>query len=246
MNSRNILRAGRGPPRRRRAHDLFDCWSLLGHRHGNCGHHNFQHCCGTLPAVRAGGAVTTQNVTDPSIGPEVLALMASGISAVDAVARVMDGRAHAAYRQVAAVDLQGRVAHVTGDEILGINAVFTGAGCVAAGNLLSTTDVPKAMIKVLNPFIRDLGERLLAARRGLRLVVRRGQRIRRLSCRYEQSWRLLTCVSTDGSCPGTCGRCGMYKPQMTPTAVPSTVAAPPGVRATNGVWDRHRHWSRGQ
>ena len=207
------------------------------------------------PHVRAGaGAVTTQNVTDPSIGPEVLALMASGISAVDAVARVMDGRAHAAYRQVAAVDLQGRVAHVTGDEILGINAVFTGAGCVAAGNLLSTTDVPKAMIRSFESGHEEhLGERLLAAsKRGLRLVVRRGQRIRRrFLSPMNRAGRLLTCVSTGRShVRGRfCGRCGMLiNRRWTPTAfVPSTLSPrqATGCQATNSAsQDRHRHWSR--
>ena len=44
------------------------------------------------PHVRAGaGAVTTQNVTDPSIGPEVLALMASGVAASEAIATVAYG-----------------------------------------------------------------------------------------------------------------------------------------------------------
>jgi uncharacterized Ntn-hydrolase superfamily protein len=81
------------------------------------------------PHVLAGaGAVTTQNVTDPSIGPAVLALMAGGAAAPEAVAEVMEGRPHAQYRQVAAVDLVGGVAHVTGSEILGTHAVATGEG----------------------------------------------------------------------------------------------------------------------
>ena len=173
------------------------------------------------PHVRAGaGAVTTQNVTDPSIGPEVLALMASGVSAVDAVARVMDGRAHAAYRQVAAVDLQGRVAHVTGDEILGINAVFTGAGCVAAGNLLSTTDVPKAMIRSFESGHEEhLGERLLAAlEAGIAAGGEEGPtHSAALLVAHEQSWPLVDLrVDWTESCPGQVLRTlwDAYKPQM--------------------------------
>ena len=63
-------------------------------------------CVGSrCPWVRSGvGAVTSQNVTDPAIGNEVLDLLADGISVADAVKRVMDDRPHAAYRQVAAVD----------------------------------------------------------------------------------------------------------------------------------------------
>jgi uncharacterized Ntn-hydrolase superfamily protein len=117
-------------------------------------------CVGSrCPHVLAGaGAVTTQNVTDPSIGPEVLAHLAAGASAEAALAAVMTDRPHSDYRQVAVVDLAGNVAHVTGAHILGTNAVATGVdsgvgtgigtgtGCVAAGNLLSSRDVPTAMV----------------------------------------------------------------------------------------------------
>lgn len=117
-------------------------------------------CVGSrCPHVLAGaGAVTTQNVTDPSIGPEVLAHLAAGAPAEAALAAVMTDRPHSDYRQVAVVDLAGNVAHVTGAHILGTNAVATGAdmgadmgvgtgtGCVAAGNLLSSRDVPTAMV----------------------------------------------------------------------------------------------------
>ncbi|MGE4659422.1 MAG: DUF1028 domain-containing protein, partial [Arenicellales bacterium] len=72
------------------------------------------------PWVRAGaGAVATQNVTDPSIGNEVLDLMAQGTDAPAALAAVMDGRRFAEYRQVTAVDLSGNIAERTGAEILG-------------------------------------------------------------------------------------------------------------------------------
>ncbi len=98
------------------------------------------------PWARAGaGAVATQNITDPSIGNEILDLLEGGVSAPDAVSKVMTERPHAEYRQVTAVDLHGRVAHRTGAKILGTHAVSEGDFCVAAGNLLSTTEVPGAM-----------------------------------------------------------------------------------------------------
>lgn len=173
------------------------------------------------PHVRAGaGAVTTQNVTDPSIGPEVLALMASGAAAADAVASVMDGRPHAAYRQVAAVDVQGRVAHVTGEEILGTHAVSTGAGCVAAGNLLSTTDVPAAMIRSFEAG-RDshLAERLLTAlQAGIAAGGEEGPtHSAALVVAHEQSWPLVDLrVDWTESCPGQVLRSlwEAYEPQM--------------------------------
>ncbi len=115
------------------------------------------------PWVRAGaGAVATQNVTDPAIGDEVLELMAQGIDATAAVAAVMKGRPHAQYRQVTAVDLRGNTAEVTGSQILGSHAVSQGGYCVAAGNLLSSTDVPEAMTQAFSDYTDEhLAERLL-------------------------------------------------------------------------------------
>ncbi len=123
-------------------------------------------CVGSrCPHVLAGaGAVTTQNVTDPAIGPEVLARLAAGAPAEAALAAVMRDRPNSDYRQVALVDLAGNVAHFTGSKILGTNAVVTGAGCVAAGNLLSSKAVPAAMINsfVVRPDLH-LADRLLTA-----------------------------------------------------------------------------------
>ncbi len=105
-------------------------------------------CVGSrCPWVRAGaGAVTTQNVTDPTIGDEVLDSMAAGMSAADAVAKAMDGRPHADFRQVAAVDLRGGIGHFSGGNTLGTNALAEGERCIGAGNLLSSTEVPAVMV----------------------------------------------------------------------------------------------------
>ena len=104
-------------------------------------------CVGSrCPHARAGvGAVATQNVTDPTLAARVFARLEAGDSAAEAVAAVMDGRAHADYRQLAVVDADGRTGHFTGAHILGINRVVEGEHCVAAGNLLSTREVPAAM-----------------------------------------------------------------------------------------------------
>src|SRR5690606_12302481 len=62
------------------------------------------------------------------------------------------------------LDTQGRTAHWTGDKTLGTNAVVAGTDCIAAGNLLATTDVPRAMADafVAHPALH-LAERLLRA-----------------------------------------------------------------------------------
>jgi len=117
------------------------------------------------PWVRAGvGAVATQNVTDPSLGPLVLDYLQAGDNASDALNKVINGREYIAYRQLTVVDIQGNTAHFTGDEILGTNAVVSAKQCVAAGNLLSSTQVPEAMAQSFEDHADlHLAERLLRA-----------------------------------------------------------------------------------
>ena len=114
------------------------------------------------PWARAGaGAVSTQNVTDPTIGPKVLDLLAGGKSAAEALQAVLASQ-YAEYRQVTVIDRQGGTAHHSGSKTLGTNGVAEGKDCVAAGNLLANTDVPKAMAKIFqaHPDLH-LAERLI-------------------------------------------------------------------------------------
>lgn len=98
--------------------------------------------------VRAGvGAVATQNITDPRLGPRGLDLMAGGRTAAEALAVLLDEHAHRDYRQLALVDRTGAVAHHSGGHTLGTHAVVAGEGAVAAGNLLAGPTVPAAMIE---------------------------------------------------------------------------------------------------
>ena len=117
------------------------------------------------PWVRAGvGAVATQNVTLPSIGPMVLDRIAGGEDAETALAAVLAPLDFTDYRQVTVVDREGRTAHFTGGKTLGTNALVAGAGCVAAGNLLRTEELPGVMVE---SFVADtdshLAPRLLSA-----------------------------------------------------------------------------------
>jgi uncharacterized Ntn-hydrolase superfamily protein len=117
------------------------------------------------PHARAGaGAVSTQNVTDPSIGPRGLDLMASGKSAPEALEAVLRASKFTEYRQVAMIDRNGNTAHHTGAKTLGTNAIDAGKDCIGAGNLLANRDVPAAMVRTFeaNPDVH-LAERLLRA-----------------------------------------------------------------------------------
>jgi uncharacterized Ntn-hydrolase superfamily protein len=117
------------------------------------------------PWARAGvGAVATQNVTDPAIGPRLLDLIEDGKPAPEALREVLAASRHTQYRQVAVIDSQGRIAHHTGSRTLGTHAIAPGKDCLAAGNLLSNPEVPAAMVKsfAAHPDLH-LAERLLRA-----------------------------------------------------------------------------------
>lgn len=117
--------------------------------------------------ARAGvGAVATQNITDPSLGPLGLDLMAWGASAGQARDILVATRPHIAYRQLALIDRDGRTAVFSGARTLGLHAVAEGKGAVAAGNLLADTGVPQAMIAAFAGSTGPLGNRLLAGLRG--------------------------------------------------------------------------------
>jgi len=117
------------------------------------------------PWARAGvGAVATQNITDPRLGARGLDLMASGLSAPEAMQRLLTDAPHPEFRQITMLDRQGRTASHSGAKTLGSNAVSEGADCIAAGNLLSNRDVPVAMTRSFAAHPNaHLGERLLLA-----------------------------------------------------------------------------------
>jgi len=100
------------------------------------------------PHARAGvGAVSSQNVTDPRLGPAVLDAMAEGRDAEAALAHVLKDARHVEYRQLLVIDSQGRTACHSGTSSLGINAERVGSHCVAAGNLLAGTGTIDALVE---------------------------------------------------------------------------------------------------
>lgn len=116
------------------------------------------------PWARAGvGAVSTQNITDPRLGRQGLELLQSGLSASEAMNRMMATAPDAHYRQVTMIDAQGRVATWSGTKTLGTHAVSSGRDCVSAGNLLQNPDVAKAMTAAFEQAPdRHIADRLLS------------------------------------------------------------------------------------
>lgn len=110
------------------------------------------------PHARAGvGAVATQNVTDPNLGPLLLDLMAQGKSARDSIDSIIRDRPHIEFRQLTAVDRNGMSASFSGKHILGTHGVSEQRDCVAAGNLLKSASLPMAMT---GAFAANAGEHL--------------------------------------------------------------------------------------
>ena len=117
------------------------------------------------PHARAGvGAVATQNVTDPNLGPMLLDLMAQGLSARDSIDSIIRDRPHIEFRQLTAVDRHGNSASWSGRNILGIHGVSEQRDCVAAGNLLKSATLPNVMTDAFAANANlHLAERLLRA-----------------------------------------------------------------------------------
>ena len=116
--------------------------------------------------VRGGvGAVTTQNVTDPRLGPALLDALERGEDAGSALAGVvaLQQEEIVAWRQLTAVDRHGRTAAWTGGQALGVHAEVARDGVVVAGNLLSSSSVLDAAADAFDadPSL-PLAERLIA------------------------------------------------------------------------------------
>jgi uncharacterized Ntn-hydrolase superfamily protein len=115
--------------------------------------------------LRAGvGAVATQNVTLPALGPQILDLLENGqLDPAVALDRVLGASEWSEYRQVTVVDVQGRTAFFSGKEALGTYHAVAGKQCVAAGNMLAGIEVIEAMLPAFEQASGTLADRLLAA-----------------------------------------------------------------------------------
>ena len=113
--------------------------------------------------LRAGlGAVASQNITDPGLGPLVLDALGEGAEA--ALAQVT-GRPFIDYRQLLVVDRFGGTAVHSGAQVLGIWGQARGRDCAAGGNLLAVEAVPAAMVAAFEAARGPFGDRLIAALR---------------------------------------------------------------------------------
>jgi len=116
--------------------------------------------------ARAGaGAVATQNITDPSLGPRILSSLAGGAPAPQALSEALAATPFGAYRQLLVVAREGAPLVHSGEHALGTVASSIGRDAAAAGNLLAHARVPAVMIETFESASGHLGARLVAALR---------------------------------------------------------------------------------
>ncbi len=109
------------------------------------------------------GAVQSQNVTDPALGPILLDLVADGATPGDAISTLAGSESSIEWRQLGLVDVHGRVACFNGCNALGLNAIAEGENCAALGNLLENPEVVRAMVEAFVTTEADFASRLLTA-----------------------------------------------------------------------------------
>ena len=115
--------------------------------------------------VRAGaGAVATQSRVNPYLGIDALSLLGRGLSARDAVERVIAGDERRAVRQLGAVDARGGSSAYSGEECPAWFGHLVGDAYSIQGNTLVGGETLRAMAAAFDESAAlDLPERLMRA-----------------------------------------------------------------------------------
>src|SRR5262245_50067686 len=92
------------------------------------------------------GAVSTQNVTDPALGPAGLALLRQGLGAGAVLQLLVAGTPEPEWRQIGVIDRYGRCALHSGARALPTASIAQGDACLALGNLLAAPEIPARML----------------------------------------------------------------------------------------------------
>lgn len=117
-----------------------------------------------VPWAKAGvGAVATQSFVKVDYGPQGLALMEAGTTAEDALIQLLNEDENAAVRQVAMIDINGKVAAHTGENCISAAGHQTGKNYSVQANLMENETVWPAMADAFEKAKGDLADRMLAA-----------------------------------------------------------------------------------
>jgi len=109
------------------------------------------------------GVVATQSFIDPGYGARGLALMRTGVSAPDALERLVKADEQRAGRQVAMIDVHGRVSAYTGSSAIAAAGHHVGVNYSAQANMMANDTVWPAMSRAYETTSGELVDRLMAA-----------------------------------------------------------------------------------
>ena len=112
------------------------------------------------------GAVSSQNITDPRLGPALLDRLESGDSAQQALDTVVSSVQNVDFRQLVVLDSSGGSAVFSGTKTLGVFGRGRSAASVGAGNMLAGASVIQAACDAFEATSGELEERLLAGLNG--------------------------------------------------------------------------------
>lgn len=116
------------------------------------------------PWLQAGvGAVSTQNITLPSLGNDILNGLAMGNIPDKALQQALSEDSFSSFRQVIVIDSKGKTACFSGTDTLGTSNMVQGENCVAAGNMLSSQSVIDLMVNTFEQSSGALTSRLIMA-----------------------------------------------------------------------------------
>jgi uncharacterized Ntn-hydrolase superfamily protein len=117
-----------------------------------------------VPWARAGvGAVATQSWANTTYGPEGLKLMAEGLTAQDALDKLVEADEECDRRQAGIVDARGNASAYTGEGCFKWAGHIVGETFACQGNILVSEDTVQAMARTFEGSAGELADRLVAA-----------------------------------------------------------------------------------
>lgn len=117
------------------------------------------------------GVIATQSLVNPSFGPDGLALLKKGYSPEAVVKELISKDEGAAFRQLAVLDVEGRVAVHTGDKCIAAAGHIEGDGYSVQANMMVGDAVWLLMDKVMQSSKgKPLAERLLLAMEAAEII----------------------------------------------------------------------------
>jgi uncharacterized Ntn-hydrolase superfamily protein len=124
----------------------------------------FLACGAVVPWASAGaGAVATQSAANTAYGPDGIRMMRDGLSAGEALAKLIADDADRDLRQVGLVDARGGAAAHTGSGCHGWAGHHVGEGFACQGNILVGQETVDAMAATFRTASGELAHRLVSA-----------------------------------------------------------------------------------